>query len=118
MTDHAERQSDSGDDHLGRTARVHAAGECHRLLSTHSTKGPTEKGPAELAGARYRDQAAGQREKPGFSEDREVRIQAGQRKKHRHEKSDDKPAKLLVDMSGQNRRLADENSGDEGAEHG
>ena len=37
---------------------------------------------------------------------------------HRHEERDDQAAQLLVDVLGQDRRFADQDAGDEGAEHG
>ena len=50
--------------------------------------------------------------------DGEVGGQSGNAEEHRRKERGDKPAQLFVDMARQDRGFADEDAGDEGAEHG
>ena len=45
-------------------------------------------------------------------------LKPGNAEEHRREEGRDQAAQLLVDMAGQDRRFADQDAGDEGAEHG
>ena len=45
-------------------------------------------------------------------------LKPGDAEEHRREEGDDQAAQLLVDVAGEDRRFADQNAGDEGAEHG
>jgi hypothetical protein len=64
------------------------------------------------------EKADGQKEQSRVFQDGQVGVQAGKRKEDRHEQGDDEAAQLLVDVAGQDRRLADENPGHERTQRG
>ena len=76
------------------------------------------KAPANLPMLAIRISPTVSSARSGVGEDRQIGAQAGDAEEHRHEQRGDEPAQLLVDMAGQDRRFADQDAGDEGAEHG
>ena len=58
------------------------------------------------------------RQKCGVGQDGEIGAEAGEAEEDRHEQRGDQAAQLLVDLPRQDRRFADQDAGDEGAEHG
>ena len=55
----------------------------------------------------------------GIAQYRQIGAETGEAEEHRHEEASMiSPRKLLVDLPRQDRRLADQDAGDEGAEHG
>ena len=76
------------------------------------------KSAAELPEACDYDQPKREQDELGIRQNRRIGRQAGQSKKHGHEKPDDQASELLVNVAGQNRRLPDQNTGDKGAEYG
>ena len=79
---------------------------------------PAREGAGELAEAGDQDQPERQKQEVRVLQDGEIGAQAGEPEEHRHEQGDDQAAQLLVDVPGEDRRLADQNAGHEGAEHG
>ncbi len=54
----------------------------------------------------------------GIAQNGDVGVQPGEREEYRHEQRNDEAAELFVDVAGEDRRFADQDAGDEGAEHG
>ena len=77
-----------------------------------------DEGAAELAEAGDQDQPDGEQRNLRVGEDGEIGAQAGNAEEHRRKERGDQAAQLLVDMTGEDRGFADQNAGDEGAEHG
>ena len=117
MAERAQRQADRCDDDFRRSARVHAGGQREAFARGEAAKLAAEETAGELAEAGDEDQRDGHQRDIGLGQDRKIRVQAGNAEKDRREKCRDQPAQLLVDMPGQDRGFADEDAGDEGAEH-
>ena len=79
---------------------------------------PPTKAPPNLPTLAMTIEADGEQRQIGVLEHGQIGAQAGQAEEHRHEQRDDQAAQLLVDVPGQDRRFADQDAGDEGAEHG
>ncbi len=92
--------------------------ECKTLAPRQATEFGANESAAELADAGDQDEAAGQQGDLRVREDGEICAQAGNAKEHRREERRNDAAQLFVDMLGEDRRLADQDAGDEGAEHG
>ena len=117
LVERAHRQADGGDDHFGRAARIHAAGQREALAPRQPADLGADKGAAELAQAGDHDETRGHRRHARIAEDGQVGAQAGNAEKDRCEERGDNAAQLLVDMASEDRRLPDQDAGDEGAEH-
>ena len=72
LVERAHRQADGGDDHLGRAARVHAAGEREAFARRQPAELGAGKGAAELADAGDDDQAGGQQRDLAVGEDGQI----------------------------------------------
>ncbi len=114
----AHRQADGGDDHFGRAARIHAAGQREAFAPGQAADLGADEGAAEFAQAGDDDQPGGEQRDGRIGQNGEVGAQARDAEKHRREKRGDQAAQLLVDMAGQDRRFTDQYAGNESAEHG
>ena len=76
------------------------------------------KAPPNLPTLAIRIRPAVQQQHIAGRQDGQIGGQAGHAEEHRREERGDDAAQLLVDMLGQDRRFADQDAGDEGAEHG
>ena len=93
--------------------------ERQRFAPRQAAELAADEGAAELADAG--DERSGRASAAadlGSLQDGEIGAQAGDAEEHRHEQGRDQAAQLLVDMAGEDRRFADQDAGDEGAEHG
>ena len=115
----AHRQPDRRDDDFGRAARVHAAAERQRFRQVRPPSRAAEKRAAELAEAGDHDQRQRQQQQiVGRRARRDWPCSPATPKNTGMNSADDQAAQLLVDVPGQDRRLADQDAGDKGAEHG
>ena len=118
LAEGAGRQADRRDDDLGRATRIHAPAKRQAFAPGQPADGAAEKRAAELADAGDCDQQPRQDQHRRIGQHVEIGAEPSHAEKHRHEQRDDQAAQLLVDMAGQDRRLADQHAGDKGAEHG
>jgi hypothetical protein len=94
----------AGDDHLGRTAGIHAAAEREGLLHGEPPSLPPRKGAAEFAHAGDGDESQRQQQQIRIGEDGEVRGRDPAMPKNTGmNNAVIRPRKLLLDMPGQDR---------------
>ena len=99
----AHRKADRCDDDFGRAARIHASAERQRFSKGEAGEFSADKSAAELADAGDCDQSQVSNSKLYVLEDRKIRGKTGGAEEYWHEKGDDQPAQLLVDVTGEDR---------------